>query len=90
MARTVEGRGPPGVVRFAIALGLEAHLAADLAQARGLSLRREDAQPTGPGCARCHIAGCPQRSLPPRGATLRFATLARGITPFEFGESPNG
>lgn len=86
LSRTVEGTGAPGAARFAIVIGVEARLAGDLAQARGISLRPEDAQPTGPGCARCHIARCPQRSLPPRGTPLRFAALSRGTTPFEFGE----
>lgn len=87
VARTVEPSGAAGQARFAVVIGVEARFAGEMAQARGVSLRPEDAQPIGPGCARCHIAGCAQRSLPPRGATLRFDTLARGATPFAFGES---
>lgn len=81
VSRTIEGRGD---ARFAITLGLEARLAADLAAARGRSLREGDAQPTGAGCARCRIAGCTQRSLPPRGAALQFSLVEQGLTPFRF------
>lgn len=90
LSRTVEGSGAAGEARFAVVLGVEARFAAELAQARGTSLRPEDAQPIGQGCARCHIAGCRQRSLPPRGAQLRFGTVERGATPFEFGEAAAG
>ncbi|HEY8603298.1 helix-turn-helix domain-containing protein [Tsuneonella suprasediminis] len=85
MSRTVDGRGAAGAARFAIVLGVEARLASDLALARQVSLRSEDAQPVGAGCARCHIAQCAQRSLPPNGAQLRFSPLTRGSIPFEFG-----
>lgn len=74
-----------GDARFAVTIGIEAKLAADLAQARGVSLRREDAVRIGMGCARCHVQGCRQRSLPPRGASLAFDRLARGASPFAFG-----
>ena len=84
MARTVEGSGAPGEAQFVVAVGIEAVLAADLAQARGISLRPDDAQPIGPGCARCHRVGCSQRSLPPAGRKLAFDTARRGVTPFEF------
>ncbi|UYH55659.1 short-chain fatty acyl-CoA regulator family protein [Qipengyuania sp. SS22] len=84
MARTVEGSGAPGEAQFVVAVGIEAVLAADLAQSRGISLRPDDAQPIGPGCARCHRAGCSQRSLPPAGRKLAFDTVRRGVTPFEF------
>lgn len=84
MARTVEAGGAPGEGQFAVALGVEAVLAADLAQARGLSLRSDDAQRIGPGCARCHRLGCSQRSLPPTGRKLAFDRIRRGVTPFEF------
>ncbi len=70
--------------RFAIVLGLDAALARDLAQARGLSLAREVALPIGPGCRLCHVEGCPQRSLPPVGARLSFDRLTRPLTPFAF------
>ena len=85
IARAVDGSGSTGDARFAIILGIEAKLASDLAQARGISLREEDAQPIGLGCAHCHRSDCSQRSLPPTGAALRFDRQARGVTPFEFG-----
>ena len=81
MARTVEGRG---TARFVVVLGIEARLAGDLAAARGVSLRPEHATPIGLGCARCHVQGCVQRSLPPRGAALSFSALEQGVTPFRF------
>ena len=90
LARTVQGSGAggrPQPAEFVVALGLEASLAAQLAGARGLSLRLEDATPIGPGCARCRRADCMQRSLPPRGAALRFDDRTRGLTPFEFAGS---
>ncbi|MBX7535899.1 short-chain fatty acyl-CoA regulator family protein [Qipengyuania sp. GH1] len=86
MMRSVEGSGAPGQARFVVAVGVEAVLATELAQARGLSLRSADAQPIGPGCARCYRLGCTQRSLPPRGRKLHFDRMRRGTTPFEFGE----
>ncbi|MDP3675922.1 MAG: short-chain fatty acyl-CoA regulator family protein [Novosphingobium sp.] len=87
LARTVQASGASrgGQAEFVVALGLEASLAGQLAAARGLSLRVEDATPIGPGCARCHRLACMQRSLPPRGAALRFDDRARGLTPFVFG-----
>ncbi len=87
LARTVEGSGAFGAnaAQFAVILGIEANLAGELAQARGLSLLPASAVPIGPGCARCHRADCQQRSLPPRGAALQFDERRRGLTPFEFG-----
>lgn len=84
MARSVEGAGAPGASRFVVALGIEAVLAGGLAASRGLSLRPQDAQPIGPGCARCLREDCPQRSLPPRGRALLFPPMERGRTPFDF------
>jgi predicted transcriptional regulator len=81
VSRTVEGRGG---ARFAVVLGIEARFAGDLAAARGMSLRPEDAVAVGLGCARCHVPGCAQRSLPPRGAALQFSALEQGLTPFRF------
>jgi hypothetical protein len=81
ISRTVEGRD---YARFAVVLGIEARLAEDLAAARGRSLRAADATAIGHGCARCHIAGCTQRSLPPRGTPLQFSALEQGTTPFRF------
>jgi len=83
MARTVEGSGSPGDAQFVVAIGVEAVLAEDLAQARGVSLRSDNAQPIGPGCAACHRIRCSQRSLPPVGRKLIFDRSRRGITPFE-------
>lgn len=82
IARTVEGREG---ARFAVVVGVEARLAQDLAAARGASLRPSDATPIGHGCARCHIAQCTQRSLPPRATPLSFSALEQGISPFRFG-----
>lgn len=84
VSRTV-GAGAGSNVRFAVTIGLEARLAEPLAQARGISLRREDAVRIGPGCARCYVADCRQRSLPPRGAALAFDRLSRSASPFSFG-----
>mgnify|MGYP006197715597 FL=1 len=84
IARTVQGRGTGGEAKFAVILGLEARLGSDLAAARGISLRAEDATVIGPGCAQCHVAGCFQRSLPPRGTVLQFSTMEQGLTPFRF------
>lgn len=84
IARAVDGSGTTGDARFAIILGIEARLASNLAQARSLSLRAEDAQPIGLGCARCFRGDCRQRSLPPKGALLRFDRATRGVTPFDF------
>lgn len=84
IARAVDGSGTVGDARFAIVLGVEARLAADLAAAQGQSLRPEDAQPIGLGCAHCHRPNCRQRSLPPQGTTLRFSSSERGLTPFDF------
>ena len=86
LARTVEGSGAPGgeTAQFAVILGLEANMAAQLAQSRGLSLDPTQAVPVGPGCARCHRGDCQQRSLPPRGAALQFDERSRGLTPFSF------
>ncbi|WP_427969404.1 helix-turn-helix domain-containing protein [Altererythrobacter sp.] len=84
MARTVEASGAVGEARFAIVLGIEARLAGDLAIAKDVRLNEEAAQPIGMGCSRCHIEGCRQRSLPPRGVPLEIDRITRGLTPFEF------
>ena len=87
LARTVQGSGALGGegAQFVVVLGLEAVLAGQLAQARGASLGRAQAERTGPGCALCHRPDCQQRSLPPRGTTLQFDERSRGLTPFSFG-----
>lgn len=82
IARTVEGRDH---AQFAVVLGIEMRLAGELAAARGRSMRPADATPIGHGCARCHIQGCTQRSLPPRGTALHFSAIEQGTTPFRFG-----
>lgn len=70
--------------QFAIAIGIEARLAADLAMAQGVSLRPEDATRVGLGCARCFWRECRQRSLPPKGAMLNFELIARANLPYSF------
>lgn len=86
LVRAVEGSGGLGgeAPQFVVVLGIEARLAGQLAQARGLSLDPAQATRIGPGCARCLRADCLQRSLPPRGATLEFDERTRGLTPFAF------
>lgn len=86
LSRTVQGSGASrsGQAEFVVVLGLDAGLAGQLAAARGQSLRAEDATGIGPGCASCHRPDCMQRSLPPRGAALRFDDRSRGVTPFTF------
>ncbi|HUQ13022.1 MAG TPA: short-chain fatty acyl-CoA regulator family protein [Novosphingobium sp.] len=88
LARTVQGSGARGGAQaeFVVALGVDAALAGQLAAARGMSLRAEDATPIGSGCVNCHRVDCMQRSLPPRGAALRFDERERGLTPFEFAQ----
>ncbi len=83
LSHAVDASGGGG--KFAVVIGLEARLAEPLAQARGISLRPEQAQPIGLGCERCRRPDCRQRSLPPRGAQLAFDTISRAATPFEFG-----
>lgn len=83
-ARTVDAAGASGEARFVIVLGVEARLAGDMRAAKGIRLEREAAQAIGMGCARCHIADCRQRSLPPSGAPLQIDRIVRGLTPFEF------
>ncbi len=86
LARTVDGIGAMGGenAQFVVVLGLDASMAGQLAQARGVALDPKMAVPVGRGCARCHRADCLQRSLPPRGAALQFDERVRGITPYEF------
>ncbi len=86
IAQTVEGSGASEEARFAVVLGIEAKFAPDLAQARGENLSFADAQRIGLGCARCHRPSCRQRSLPPSGAQLKFDSISRGVTPFQFGD----
>jgi len=87
IAATVEGAGAieREAAQFAIVLGIEARLAGQLAQARSSAPQAAGAATRiGPGCARCLIADCRQRSLPPRGAALEFDERSRGISAFAF------
>lgn len=87
LARTVNGVTLPGgaAPRFVVVLGIEARLAAPLAQARGLNLADSvGATPIGPGCTLCNRSACTQRSLPPRGVALELDDRLRGLTPFPF------
>ncbi len=86
LARKDAGIVADGCTSFSIMLGLESRFAGDIAQARGLSLRAEDALRAGTGCGSCHIADCRQRSLPPRGAKLRVDTMEYGLAPYRFGD----
>jgi XRE family transcriptional regulator, fatty acid utilization regulator len=69
---------------FAVALGLEAGMAAALSAARGIDLKNGEAVPIGLGCAACTRPKCPQRSAPPAGRVLTFNEQERGLTAFEF------
>ena len=85
VSRISDGVGSDGEAQFAVTLGIEARFASDLAAARGHTMRREIAQPVGPGCRDCHIAECRQRSYPPRNTRLSFDAQRRRNTPFAFG-----
>lgn len=89
MACTGEVPGAPDVdeARFVTVLGVEARLASQLAQARGVSFQSGSAVPIGPGCVRCFRADCRQRSLPPRGVALEFTERDQGLTPFTFAQT---
>ncbi|MBL8657715.1 MAG: DUF2083 domain-containing protein [Altererythrobacter sp.] len=80
LARAVE---PRDGARFAVLIGLDAGLAGEMAQARGVALGREAATAIGPGCRLCHVDGCAQRSLPPIGARLVFDRTRRPLAPYE-------
>ena len=87
LARIVAANGMQDAARFSVVLGLDAALAGDLAQARGHSLREEEADWIGPGCRNCFVPDCHQRSFPPRGRALSFDPLQHGATPFQFARS---
>ena len=87
LARIVAANGMQDAARFSVVLGLDAALASDLAQARGQSLRQEEADWIGPGCRNCFVPDCQQRSFPPRGRALSFDPLQHGATPFQFARS---
>lgn len=87
LARTVR---PQGVrigsvaAEYAIGIGLAADIAATLAAARGVDLKRGEAVPVGLGCRQCTRPDCAQRSLPPVSRALVFNERERGIAPFTF------
>ncbi len=82
VTRTV--RPQLGGAEFAVALGLNAELAASLHAAKGIDLSAGPATPIGLGCAACTRPACPQRSVPPAGRVLLFNERERGMTPFAF------
>lgn len=87
LARTVRPQGVRigGVAaEYAIGLGLAADVAAPLASARGIDLKRGEAVPIGLGCRECTRPDCPQRSAPPTSRALVFNERERGIAPFTF------
>ena len=84
VARMSEGVGAGDEAQFSVVVGIEARFAGELAAARGLPLRREQAQRIGPGCQACHAVDCRQRSLPPRNAQLAFDSHQRGFSPYRF------
>ena len=84
MMRSVNQNGSQGAARFVVALGVQAKLAPDLAQARGLSLDYAAAQPVGPGCEHCARPQCVQRSLPMNSRELRIDLQRRGSSPFDY------
>ncbi len=69
---------------FAIALGVEAALAAPLAIARGVDLKAGPATPIGLGCRDCARIDCPQRSASPAGRALIVEDRERGLSSFTF------
>jgi hypothetical protein len=78
LARTVSPQGGRiGGVRaqFVIGLGLDADLAAPLAAARGIDLKRGEAVPIGAGCRACTRPDCPQRASPPAARKLSLARM---------------
>lgn len=83
-ARTVQPQGGRGGALFAIALGVEARLAAPLTLAHGIDLIDGPAQKIGLGCRACPIPDCAQRAHPPSGRALVFNDRERGPAPFNF------
>ena len=76
------GSGTPA--RFAVAIGIDARIAAPLVAARGIDLMRNPATAIGLGCRRCTRSGCIQRSIPPLARPLRFREGERGVSAFDF------
>lgn len=77
-------RGAGGATaEFAVAIGVEAALAAPLAAARGIDLSGA-ATPIGLGCRRCHRPACPQRAAAPAGRSLAISERERGLSALDF------
>lgn len=77
ITRTVDGEGVMCAGRRAVVLGIEARFAGDLAQARGVSLDRDDAVPLGTPCGRCGRAEC----LTPAPARIASTLPRPGAAP---------
>ncbi len=76
-------RSPPQ--RFALALGCEAHHAAQIVYADGLQLdNREAAVPIGVNCRLCERLDCSQRAFPPLNHALIVDQNLRGHSAFYF------
>ncbi len=76
-------RAPPQ--RFAVALGCEAHHAAQMVHADGLQLdNRAAAVPIGVSCRLCERLDCSQRAFPPLNHTLIVDENLRGHSAFYF------
>ncbi|MCP5396939.1 MAG: DUF2083 domain-containing protein [Sphingomonadaceae bacterium] len=75
---------PMGGGARTILLCLDAKLAGDIAAARGISLRQDDAVKAGAGCWRCHRPACRQRIAPPSGAKLKPDPVRRSATIWAF------
>lgn len=69
---------------FAIALGVEAGLAAPIAAARGIDPVNGLAAPIGLGCRDCTRADCAQRSARPAARALTVDDRERGLSAFTF------
>ena len=84
VARTV-ATGGAGVEsgQHTIILGVEASLAADLAQKRLLPKGDDTPAHIGPGCRRCLRSECLQRSLPPSVQPLALDGTSRRNAPFD-------
>ncbi|GAA0569438.1 helix-turn-helix domain-containing protein [Caenispirillum bisanense] len=81
-------RSPPQ--RFALALGCEAHHAAQLVHADGLQLdNREAAVPIGVNCRLCERLDCSQRAFPPLNHALIVDQNLRGHSAFYFKPNPS-
>lgn len=76
------GEGPPA--RFAVAIGVDARMAAPLSAMRGIELMSGPATLAGLGCTQCVRIDCSQRSAPPAQRTLIFNERERGLSAFDF------